>query len=41
MAIDEEGNDILDIVPEYAHQRTALYVGSIPLVENIREKLKG
>ena len=40
MAIDEEGNDILDIVPEYAHQRTALYVGSKPLVENIRERLK-
>jgi fructose-1,6-bisphosphatase I len=40
MAIDEEGNDILDIEPEYAHQRTALYVGSKPLVENIRERLK-
>ena len=40
MAIDEEGNDILDIVPEYAHQRTALYVGSKPLVESIRERLK-
>ncbi len=41
MAIDEEGNEILDIEPEYVHQRTALYVGSKPLVENIREKLKG
>ena len=40
MAIDEEGNDILEIEPEYAHQRTALYVGSKPLVENIRERLK-
>lgn len=40
IAIDEEGNDILDIEPEYAHQRTALYVGSKPLVENIRERLK-
>lgn len=40
MAIDEEGNCILDIVPEEPHQRTALYVGSKPLVENIREKLK-
>jgi fructose-1,6-bisphosphatase I len=41
MAIDEEGNDILEIEPEYAHQRTALYVGSKELVENIRKKLKG
>ena len=40
MAIDEEGNDILEIEPEYAHQRTALYVGSKPLVESIRERLK-
>jgi fructose-1,6-bisphosphatase I len=40
MAIDEEGNDILEIVPETPHQRTALYVGSKPLVESIRERLK-
>lgn len=40
MAIDENGNDILEIEPEYAHQRTALYVGSKPLIENIRERLK-
>jgi len=40
MAIDEEGNDILELEPEYAHQRTALYVGSKPLVESIRERLR-
>jgi fructose-1,6-bisphosphatase I len=40
MAIDEDGNDILELEPEYAHQRTALYVGSKPLVESIRERLK-
>jgi len=39
MAIDEDGNDILEIIPEEPHQRTALYVGSKELVENIREKL--
>jgi fructose-1,6-bisphosphatase I len=41
MAVDEDGNDILDIVPESPHQRTALYVGSKELVESIRGKLKG
>jgi fructose-1,6-bisphosphatase I len=40
MAIDENGDDILEIEPEYAHQRTSLYVGSKPLVEDIRERLK-
>jgi fructose-1,6-bisphosphatase I len=40
IAIDEEGNDILEIVPESPHQRTALYVGSRPLVESIREELR-
>lgn len=41
IAIDEEGRDILDIVPESPHQRTALYVGSKPLVEEIRKRLRG
>jgi fructose-1,6-bisphosphatase I len=41
MAIDEEGNEILEIKPESAHQRTALYVGSQPLVESIRKRLRG
>jgi len=40
MAIDEDGNDILEIIPEAPHQRTALYVGSKELVESIGEKLK-
>jgi len=38
-AIDENGNDILEIAPESPHQRTALYVGSRPLVESMRERL--
>jgi len=39
-AIDENGVDILDIAPESPHQRTALYVGSSPLVESIRNRLR-
>jgi fructose-1,6-bisphosphatase I len=39
IAIDEKGNDILEIEPESPHQRTALYVGSPPLVESMRERL--
>ena len=39
-AIDEEGNDILEITPESPHQRTALYVGSLPLIESMRERLR-
>jgi fructose-1,6-bisphosphatase I len=38
-AIDEEGTPILSIVPEKPHQRTALYLGSKPLVEDIRKVL--
>ncbi len=40
-AIDEQGRDILDIRPEKPHQRTALYLGSKPLVEEIRRVLTG
>ncbi|HSG29501.1 MAG TPA: class 1 fructose-bisphosphatase [Candidatus Krumholzibacterium sp.] len=40
IAIDQNGDDILDIVPETPHQRTALFVGSRPLVEDIRARLK-
>ena len=40
MAIDENGNDILEIIPEEPHQRTALYVGSRELIESIRSKLR-
>jgi fructose-1,6-bisphosphatase I len=39
-AIDEHGNDILEIQPESPHQRTALYVGSRPLVESIGQRLR-
>ena len=39
-AIDENGNDILEIEPESPHQRTALYVGSPPLIESMRERLR-
>ena len=39
-AIDEDGNDILDIEPQSPHQRTALYVGSRELVESIRARLR-
>ncbi|MCX7945205.1 MAG: fructose-1,6-bisphosphatase [Deltaproteobacteria bacterium] len=36
-AINERGEDILDIVPTTHHQRTTLYVGSKRLVEEVRE----
>ncbi len=40
-AVDEIGTPILDIVPDKPHQRTALYLGSKPLVEEIKAVLKG
>ena len=39
-AVDENGKPILDIHPEQPHQRTALYVGSKPLVDEITKVLK-
>jgi fructose-1,6-bisphosphatase I len=39
-AIDENGVPILDIVPHKAHQRTALYLGSKPLVDEIGKALR-
>jgi fructose-1,6-bisphosphatase I len=39
-AVDERGMPILDIEPGNHHQRTALYVGSRPLVEDITRILK-
>ncbi len=39
-AIDETGTPILDIVPEHHHQRTALYVGSKPVIDEISEVLR-
>jgi fructose-1,6-bisphosphatase I len=41
IAIDEGGSDILEIDPQSAHQRTALYVGSPQLVESIRKVMPG
>jgi fructose-1,6-bisphosphatase I len=40
-AVDETGTAILDTVPQKPHQRTALYLGSNPLVEEIGLVLKG
>ncbi len=40
-AVDETGTPILEIPPQRHHQRTALYVGSKPLVEDIARILKG
>jgi fructose-1,6-bisphosphatase I len=38
-AVDETGKPILDIQPRKPHQRSALYVGSKPLVEDIAQSL--
>lgn len=38
-AVDESGIPILNIQPKEPHQRTALYVGSKPLVESITQAL--
>ncbi len=40
-AVDETGTPILDIKPAKLHQRTALYVGSKPLIEDITRVLRG
>ncbi|MEN6450121.1 MAG: hypothetical protein ABFC96_06500 [Thermoguttaceae bacterium] len=40
LAVDEHGNAILDIQPTSHHQRTALYVGSPELVEDITRVLR-
>lgn len=39
-AVDETGIPILDIVPQKPHQRTALYLGSKPLVDEIAAVLR-
>ena len=39
-AVDETGTPILDIKPNEPHQRTALYVGSKSLVDDVAEVLK-
>ncbi len=40
-AVDETGSPLLEIKPEKHHQRTALYVGSKPLIDEISKVLKG
>jgi fructose-1,6-bisphosphatase I len=40
-AIDETGTPILDIKPAKHHQRTTLYVGSKPVIEDLAKTLKG
>ena len=40
MAVDEKGTPILDIQPYKHHQRTAVYVGSKELVEDIARRLR-
>lgn len=39
-AVNEEGDSILDIKPEKHHQRTTLYVGSKPMIEDITKIIK-
>jgi len=39
-AVNEAGDSILDIKPETHHQRTTLYVGSKPMIEEITKILK-
>ncbi|MCX5811874.1 MAG: hypothetical protein NT178_04935 [Proteobacteria bacterium] len=39
-AVDEKGTPIIDIQPKTHHQRTALYVGSKPLIKEITEVLR-
>ncbi len=39
-AVDERGVPILSIQPRHHHQRTALYVGSRPLVDSIAQVLR-
>ncbi len=39
-AVDERGVPILEIVPEHHHQRSALYVGSKKLVEDLARSLQ-
>ena len=40
-AVDETGTPVLEVQPKDHHQRTALYVGSKPMVEDITKILRG
>lgn len=39
-AVDEQGKDILSVAPTDRHQRSALYIGSKALVEDVQKVLK-
>lgn len=39
MAVDETGQDLLDVIPHKRHQRSALYVGNKELVKEIQTTL--
>jgi fructose-1,6-bisphosphatase I len=39
-AIDERGNDILEITPTHRHQRSALYIGNKTMIESVGKVLK-
>ena len=38
-AVDEKGRDILEVAPEDRHQRSALYIGSKEVVEDVQKVL--
>ncbi|MCL4127098.1 UNVERIFIED_CONTAM: hypothetical protein GTU68_005011 [Idotea baltica] len=40
IAIDENGENVLNIDPEDRHQRSALYVGNMEIVKSVRKVLK-
>ena len=39
-AVDETGTHLLDLKPKDHHQRTALYVGSKPIIDSIAQALR-
>ena len=39
IAIDESGNEIMNIIPQERHQRSTLFVGSKEVVEGLRKQL--
>ena len=40
IAINEEGEDVLSVIPKKRHQRSALYVGNKEIVESMRSALR-
>jgi len=39
-AVNENGDDILSVVPDKSHQRSALYIGSKEVVESVQKALR-